>query len=119
MDNIFSNFLDVCVPYSQEACRDAGKRLGLKFGTSSYEFAKDYSTKGCYAYKGGSYDGVIFYGTGGTEEQTKTALTAPKYRPEGYDCPAKGNLHTLDVPFQPDIDKPTCTVKNYRLINYR
>ena len=72
----------------------------MKLGGNGYPFAKDYSTKGCYAYKGGSYDEIVFYGTGGTEEQTKTALSAPKYRPEGYDCSEKGNLHILNIHLQ-------------------
>lgn len=75
-----------CVPYSQEACYDAGKRLGLKMGGGSYNFAGDYSTKGCYTKKGGSNDGMVFYGVGGTEQQMKKSLSAPKYRPDGYDC---------------------------------
>ena len=72
----------------------------MKLGTSSYEFAGDYSTKGCYAYKGGSYDGTVFYGTGGTEEQRKTTLSEPKYRPEGHDCSPKGISHNLNEPLQ-------------------
>ena len=90
--------LDGCVPYSQQACQDAGTRLGLKLGGGGYAFAGAYSTKGCYAYKGGAYDGTVFYGTGGTEEQTKTSISAPKYRPEGYDCSKIGTLHNLNAP---------------------
>jgi len=74
----------------------------LKLGGGFYNFAGGYSTKGCYAYKGGSFDGMIFYGTGGTEQQTKTTLSSPKYRPEGYDCSTKGNLHILNATFQTD-----------------
>ena len=75
-----------CDPYSQQACQDAGKRLKLKIGGGGFKFANEYPTKGCHAYYGGSKDGTIFYGTGGTEAQRKTTLRAPEYRPEGYDC---------------------------------
>ena len=77
-----------CVPYSQEACLDAGKRLNLQVGGGGYEFADHYSTKGCYAYDSGNakYAGMMYYGTGGTTEQMQESLTAPMYRPKGYDC---------------------------------
>ena len=68
-------------------------------GGNGYAFAGDYSTKGCYAYKGGSYDGMIFYGVGGTEQQMKTPLSGSKYRPECAECATKGNLLILNCPF--------------------
>ena len=45
---------------------------------------------------------MAFYGTGGTEDEMKTALTAPKYRPIGHDCNTQGTLvlisiHTIKV----------------------
>ena len=76
----------VCVPYSQEACEAVAKKLGKELGTSRYGFAGDYRTKGCYAYKSGSYQNVMFYGTEGSKEETKSDLTGSKYRPPGYDC---------------------------------
>ena len=76
-------FLEDCVPQSQETCRALGKRLNLEIGSN---FAGDYSTKGCYAYGFGYYDGKIYYGTGGTTEEIQEPVTAPKYRPKGYDC---------------------------------
>ena len=35
---------------------------------------------------------MAFYGTGGTEDQMKAALTAPKYRPIGHDCITQGTF---------------------------
>ena len=35
---------------------------------------------------------MAFYGTGGTEDQMKAALTAPKYRPIGHDCNTQGTF---------------------------
>ena len=86
------NFLEICAPYSQEACRNAGQRLGLNIGGKGYNFAGVYSFKGCYAYKNGIYDGRVYYGTGGTTEQMKTNIEDPRYRPDGYDCSTKGNI---------------------------
>ena len=86
------------MPYSQEVCEVVAKELGKELGTSSYAFAGDYGTKGCYAYKSGSYQNVMFYGTGGTYAEKKSDLTGNKYdmfRPAGYDC--KGNM--LSIPY--------------------
>ena len=58
----------------------------MKLGGGSSKFAGEYSTKGCYAYKSGSYKGSVFYGLGGTEKDISKALDLPKYRLEGYDC---------------------------------
>ena len=35
---------------------------------------------------------MAFYGTGGTEDQMKAALTSPKYRPTGHDCNTQGTF---------------------------
>ena len=74
------------MPYSQEACEAVAKELGKELGTSTYAFAGDYGTKGCYAYTSGAYQNTMFYGLGGTEEDKKSDLTGTKYRPPGYDC---------------------------------
>ena len=58
----------------------------MTLGGNGYDFVGDYTTKGCYAYTSGQFAGLVYYGTGGTEEQIKTSLEAPKYRPNGYDC---------------------------------
>ena len=29
---------------------------------------------------------MMYYGTGGTTDQMQESLTAPMYRPKGYDC---------------------------------
>ena len=71
-----------CVPYSLEACKDAGKTWDLIGPTTS----STYVTKGCYAYKSGSYAGKLYYGTGGSPDEIQTDLTLPKYRPSGFDC---------------------------------
>ena len=56
-----------CEPYSEQACRDAAKALGLKLGGGGYAFSGAYSLKGCYSYRSGTYAGIAFYGTGGTD----------------------------------------------------
>ena len=75
---------DDCVPYSQKACEAVAKKLGKEFQEG------DYGTKGCYGYKSGKYADTLWYGTGGTEEEKKSELELPMYRPPGYDC--RGNL---------------------------
>ena len=59
-----------------------------KNGRLVYPFAGNYRTKGCYFYKGGheKYDGLAFYGRGGTKaqledpgEKSKTFERIPLY----------------------------------------
>ena len=78
--------ISVCVPYSEEACRDAANALGLSHGGLGYPFTDKYSVKGCYGYSSGQFDRKAFYGTGGTTEQMKKSLNGDQYRPTGYDC---------------------------------
>ena len=93
---IFSDDSDDCVPYSKEACEEAVTSLGLQLGGAGTNFVGSFSTKGCYAYDKGKYNGMAFYGTGGSDEQTKKPFGAHLYeqhgiyRPLGYDC--EGNL---------------------------
>ena len=78
--------ISVCVPYSEQACRDTAIAGGLSLGSGGSSFAGDYSVKGCYAYSSGKYAGKAYYGTGGTTEQMKKSLNGQKYRLSGYDC---------------------------------
>ena len=84
-----------CDPYSLEACEDAGKTLGLLLGGGGSSFSGDYSTKGCYAYDNGKekYQGMVFYGTGGSKDEMKLALSRPKYRPQTFYCLGIGRTH--------------------------
>ena len=79
-----------CKAYSQRACINAGKKLGLIIGGSGYKFAGNYGTKGCYAYHSGQFAGRVYYGTGGKGKQKRAEVFYPKYRPIGYDCSEKG-----------------------------
>ena len=67
-------------------------------GGNGFNFAGDYRTKGCYAYKEGSgtYGGISFYGNGGKIEQMKEPPSDHLYRPDNYDCPKqKGNFQII------------------------
>ena len=74
------------------------KKLGKELGGNGYSFSSStYTTKGCYAYKSGTYENVMFYGTEGTQEERKSELVLPKYRPPGYDC--KGNFQLISYSY--------------------
>ena len=80
-----------CVPYSGQACIDAGKKSGLiTYGGAN--FAGDWSTKGCYSYKYGKYAGTYWYGTGGDAPERKASLdhVDSVYRPYEFDCVVHG-----------------------------
>ena len=80
------------MPYSVDACRAAAETLGLQLGSDFRDFeGASYSEKGCYSYESGRFEGMAFYGSGGTDEEMQTELTLPKYRPQGYDC-ASGKI---------------------------
>jgi len=78
----------VCIPYSEQACRDAAASLGLSVEESS--FSGSFQYKGCYAYSAGKDKGKAFYGTGGTRDDMQKQLPTDRYRPTNYDC-AAGN----------------------------
>ena len=58
------------------------RALGLQIGGAGYPFVGNWSTKGLYAYRSGQYNGIAYFGTGGSE---RDRLTMPheseKYRP--------------------------------------
>ena len=88
---IFSNIslgADSCQPYTKTTCRKVALLLGMKLGTESTNFADFHPTKGCHAFKTGSYKGSVLYGLGGNDEEISEVFgrDAAYYRPEGFDC---------------------------------
>jgi len=75
-----------CIKYSVEACDEAIKKLGIARGGKGYPFLGSWVTKGCYAYKSGTYVNHAYYGTGGTTKQMQVTVSGKKFRPKGYDC---------------------------------
>jgi hypothetical protein len=71
------------IPLTVSAGEARAKSLGLKIGGGGYPFSGDWATKGLYAYNGGSYNGIAFFGTGGTAAQMRSTanLKADQYRP--------------------------------------
>ena len=67
--------------FDVEHCRRWVERRGLQPGGLGLDFAGDYATKGLYAYRGGKYDGMAFFGTGGTEEAMDAPPRLDQYRP--------------------------------------
>ena len=64
------------------AAEEFARALGLQVGGAGYPFVGDWATKGLYAYRSGQYNGIAYFGTGGSE---RDRLTIPheseKYRP--------------------------------------
>ena len=58
------------------------RALGLQVGGAGHPFVGNWGTKGLYAYRSGQYNGIAYFGTGGSE---RDRLTMPheseKYRP--------------------------------------
>ena len=76
-----------------EACEDAIEKLGLQKGGRGWSFTgSSYSRKGCFAYSGGYFANMAFYGLEGSEEQKTKPLKSPRYRPLGYDCSTTGKV---------------------------
>ena len=92
ISKISVSFSEACIPDSEKACLDAINSLGLEQGGRGYAFAGDYGTKGCYAYEAENtkYGNMAFYGTGGSEDEMKTILAKPQYRPMIDSCGVTG-----------------------------
>ena len=58
------------------------RALGLQVGGAGHPFVGNWGTKGLYAYRSGQYNGIAYFGTGGSE---RDRLTMPhesdRYRP--------------------------------------
>jgi len=67
--------------FDVDHCRRWADRRGLQPGGLGLDFVGDYATKGLYAYRGGKYDGMAFFGTGGTEEAMDGPTRLEQYRP--------------------------------------
>lgn len=65
---------------TEAECKKDAESLGLQIGGRGYPFAGNWSNKGLYAYSKGSYAGIAYYGTGGTEAEMKGEL---KYKGNG------------------------------------
>ena len=85
--------------YSEDGCRVKAQELGLQLGGGGFAFAGACRTTGCYAYDGGSYSGMAFYGylASGGEVQSASQLTAVsganKYRVQP--CQATATSSTM------------------------
>ncbi|MBT7852487.1 MAG: hypothetical protein HN675_04145, partial [Opitutae bacterium] len=79
-------------PLTESDARTLAEQLGLQLGGAGTEFAGDYGTKGLYAYSSGNYEGMAFFGTGGTEEEMLAPIEhESKYRPSFGDLDNGGD----------------------------
>ena len=63
-----------------DMCAAAAVAQGLALGGAGYDFTGPFATKGCYSYESGKYQGMAYFGTGGSPAQMEAAPAAPKYR---------------------------------------
>jgi len=70
-------------PITEEEGKNVAQSLGLQLGGNGYAFSGDYSTKGLYAYRSGKYNGMAFFGRGGSVTEMEAPLEegGSKYRP--------------------------------------
>ena len=58
------------------------RALGLQIGGDGHPFVGDWGTKGLYAYRSGQYNGMAYFGTGGSERnRLEIPHESEKYRP--------------------------------------
>ena len=62
--------------------------------TGSFKKNIFFCFKGCYAYPTGIYEGLVFYGTGGSKEKMQDQVVQGKFRPQGYDCNGIHKIYT-------------------------
>jgi len=61
---------------------DFARALGLQVGGAGHPFVGSWGTKGLYAYRSGQYNGMAYFGTGGTErDRLDMPHESDKYRP--------------------------------------
>merc|ERR1719510_1072257 len=84
--NCLLSALDPCL--SREDCEAAAVNAGLEIGGGDYDFAGNYGTKGCFAYSSGEYEGMAYFGTGGSQAEMAASVASPKYR---ISCPPAEN----------------------------
>lgn len=73
--------------YDRAACKARAESLGLKTSRadgSHFDFAGNYVTKGCYAYRSGEWKGEAYYGTIGGEDLTDARQLNDEFLPGGY-----------------------------------
>jgi hypothetical protein len=90
---------------TQDACAAAAQAIGLELGGNGYAFSGSYQTKGCYSYESGKYQGMAYFGTGGSPAQMEAAPAAPKYR---ISCGSKKSAAPMNA--IPIAIKTTCHV---------
>ena len=64
----------------QSDCESRAEHLGLKLGGGGFEFAGDFSTKGCYTYESGTFEGHAYFGVGGSPDEIAADVASPKER---------------------------------------
>lgn len=79
-----------CASTESDRCRNAAAENGLQFKGGLARVKKN-DIKGCHAYASGNYEGNVYYGWGGTEEERTSAPLDcrdinPVYRPPNFDC---------------------------------
>ena len=46
---------------TESSCSEQATALGLSLGGNNFDFAGDYTIKGCYTYAAGAYEGLAFF----------------------------------------------------------
>ena len=96
--------LSACL--TEATCLQVAQSLGLQGGGKGANFAGDYPIKGLYAYSGGSYNQIAYFGTGGTPSQMITPI-AQKWTPLGDVYRPVANPR-VPVPAVPVLGEGTC-----------
>jgi len=77
-----SNFgFTVGFPLTENDAKEVAETLGLQLGGHGFPFARPYRTKGLYSYNTGKFQGIAFFGTGGSDQDKNKSVKFPKYRP--------------------------------------
>jgi len=68
-------------PTTETDAKKLAETAGLRLGGDGFRFANRYRTKGLYSYNTGRFQGIAFFGQGGSDQDMRKELDSPKYRP--------------------------------------